>query len=241
MYWARRNKLSNKKDKLKKIESLIYINSCDFYDNYVIIDDNQIPYAIENFDNFTLYNDVYVDVIVVPLYKRIFLDAEMAQGLMEIFLNYFGSTIKRIFECMGYNNSESDPLVTRMFLTSSRKYKNIRIKNSKTEKEKMYYSNMLFPKFLWVVELSLYDIYKEDKEVLGEFVIDATRPFKGYFHPLTLLILVRICSFFGFRFPFENDLNIILNRFSYYNKSINSQFPMYINNLNKGEFINDEE
>lgn len=58
------------------------INSADFYDDYVVVDDNQPVYNVRNFSNLSLYPDMKVENLAVPLYKRMFLDAPNAFSIM---------------------------------------------------------------------------------------------------------------------------------------------------------------
>ncbi|MDU1229910.1 MULTISPECIES: hypothetical protein [Clostridium] len=209
-------------------KNLTYTNSCNFYNRYVIIDDNQIPYTIEDFNDFTLYDNAFVSTFVVPLHKRICMDADLAQTIMQSLLYIFDDIISQVINSanIGYN-SISNPLVTRLFLTTSRKFKTMRTKKSNSLDEKIFYSNILYPKFLWVVELSTFDLYK-NKKIIGELTLDATSPNK--FNPINNLISIRLCSYIGYRLPNETFQDLV-NKLSIANNNICNIYDIYINNL----------
>ena len=59
------------------------INSADFYEDYVVVDDNQPVYQVRSFDNLSLYPNMRVENLAVPLYKRMFLDAPDATSTIQ--------------------------------------------------------------------------------------------------------------------------------------------------------------
>ena len=63
------------------------INSADFYEDYVVVDDNQPVYQVRSFDNLSLYPNMRVENLAVPLYKRMFLDAPDATSTIRSLLN----------------------------------------------------------------------------------------------------------------------------------------------------------
>lgn len=73
---------------------------------------------------------------------------------------------------------DNNPVVTRLMLTSSRKYKSFRAKNASTIEEAFFYANIMYPIFLWVAEISSHNEY-EKKKVFGEIVLDATAAVTG--------------------------------------------------------------
>ncbi len=171
---------SSKKKDLGDINSLDidgvpYVDSADYYTDYIMIDDNRVPYVIDDFYDISEYgNDTYVDVFAVPLYKRIMMEASDARAIISQLLQYddynFNYFLRNYPDIItGKNN----PVVVRLFLTSSRKYKHFRAKNSGSRDESEFYANCLFPKFLWVAEISTHEEF-ENNRVLGEIVLDAT-------------------------------------------------------------------
>ncbi|MCM1126795.1 MAG: hypothetical protein NC429_10010 [Lachnospiraceae bacterium] len=146
------------------------INSADFYDDYVIMDDNQFLYQLRNFDNITLYPDMQVVNLTAPLYKRMFLDAPDAADTIVPILQHgeYGITA-----WAGNHLGQDEEVVIRIFMASSRGFKNYRVKTMIGSAERMLYANMRLPRFIWVCELYTNDGY-EKKEAFGEIVLDAT-------------------------------------------------------------------
>ncbi|MCR5789606.1 MAG: hypothetical protein K6G83_06930 [Lachnospiraceae bacterium] len=209
-----------------KIGEYEYIDTADLYDEYVMMDDNQIPYTVEKFDNLTIYDDAQVVLFAVPLYKRAFLEARDASDLFrEIFEHErlgFLEIIPRVEEVINDDN----PLVTRIFLTSSRKYRRYRAKHAGDAVASQFYSTLQLPKFIWVGEISTYNSYT-DNMIYGEIVIDATASRISHKESL---IMVRYLDYIGYRLPdeSESELNSRLRH-----KVANMVYPykMYHNNL----------
>lgn len=146
------------------------INSADFYDDYVIMDDNQFLYQLRNFNNITLYPDMQVVNLAVPLYKRMFLDAPDAADTIVPILQHdeYGITA-----WAGEYLKQNEAVIIRMFMASSRSFKNYRVNTMAGITERMIYSNMRLPRFIWVCELYTSDGY-EKEEAFGEILVDAT-------------------------------------------------------------------
>lgn len=211
--------------KLENKGGLYVFNSCGFYDKYVMIDDNQIPYTVEKYGDFTLYNAI-MDVYVIPLYKRIVLEADKADIIFDNILNVLNDIIKDILDNYEILNSKNAPMITRIFLTSSRKFKAYRSLNARTSEEAEFYREMLYPKFLWVMELSTYTLYKQEK-ILGEVVLDATSA-QGKW--AEYIISMRIVDYVGYRLPDETFENL-LDRFVISSNGFNNAYDLYKNNL----------
>ena len=166
------------KKKARKSELLLWekrnehpiINSADFYDDYVIVDDNQFLYQLRNFNNITLYPDMQVINLAVPLYKRMFLDAPDAADTIVPILQHreYGITA-----WAGEYLEQNEAVIIRMFMASSRSFKRYRINTMVGVTERMLYSNMRLPRFIWVCELYTRDGY-ESEEAFGEILLDAT-------------------------------------------------------------------
>lgn len=114
-----------------------------------------------------------------------------------------------------------------MFLTSSRKFKSFRVVNTQNHYESDYYSKIPFPKFVWVLELSGYNSYKN--EVFGEIVLDATA---GRYSGFDSVILIRIDKFFAYRLS-DESFDSLVTRLTY-TLNINSTTKQYLNNLLPG-------
>lgn len=211
------------------INGIPYINTAQYYDKYVIMDDNQIPYTIENFDNFTLYEKTQVDVFAVPLYRRIYLEANDASDIIYTILENDSLGINKMISEMPEEINEDNPLTIRIYLTSSRKYKNVRTKFSQSINESYFYSNFVYPKFLWVGEVSTHKSIAEGK-IYGEVVLDATA---SRMAKLDSLILIRYLSNIGYKFP-SDELSILVSRLSCKSKGFKYPYPLYINNLLPG-------
>lgn len=211
-----------------------FIDSADLHNEYVMIDDNQYPYKLEIYDQFSIHEEskelVY---FTVPLYKRIFLEANAAKRIFdrvieELFSKPSFTVVQKHMDAI--NPGKSKEIVERVFLTSSRKYKAYRINKASTNIEKAYYSNLLFPKFIWVMELSDSETYESDKNtVCGEIVLDATSSITSGSESI---IMIRIGKIFSFRMPNESFEH--LKRRIFEKRGVQETFLQYNNNLLKG-------
>lgn len=133
---------------------------------YVVIDDNHPPYSLVPYDNFTeLYNDPIFNNcnltnIIVPLYPKIYVDAQL---IIKFFENIKENILKKF-----------DNYSVRFLLASSRSYKNSITKQSNLNKElKTLIIETAMPKFIWVIEI-FDQINYEGKTTKGVLIIDAT-------------------------------------------------------------------
>jgi hypothetical protein len=149
------------------------INSSDFYDDYVVIDDNQFPYEIQKFESLSLYSDMKVTNISVPLYKRMFLEATDAYDISISLLEHEKIGIFNLAK--DYLGEEKD-IVVRLFLASSRSFKNFRVESFADSCPYMsaYYSNVRMPRFVWVSEIYTVDEYRKSGKAFAELVLDGT-------------------------------------------------------------------
>lgn len=211
---------------LKSIGNYKYIDSADLYDEYVIMDDNQLPYRLQSFHRMTQYDEPKVVVFTVPLYKRIFLEAKDASIIVKQILENdalgFAGMIPKINESLDDNN----PIVLRLYLTTSRKYKSFRINNEKNIKAKNFYARLRLPRFIWVAEISTFFSYENEK-IYGEIIIDAT---SSRMSCLDSLIMIRYLSNIGYRMP-DEDIKMILGRICHEVKDCTYPYEMYKNNL----------
>lgn len=220
-----------------KIGEYKYIDTADMFDEYVLIDDNQHPYMIEPFDNFTKYDEPKVVIFAVPLYKRVFLEANDASVLVNEILKHknigFTDMVSEIDEAIDDDN----PFVIRLYLTSSRKYKSFHTRKEKKEAAKYFYSTIRLPKFIWVAEISTYKMYKKNK-IYGEIVIDATSSRTNH---IDSLIMMRYLNHIGFRMPNESTKNIF-DGLKHRTVDFSYPYDMYYNNLkNCGGKKNNED
>lgn len=172
------------------------INSADLYDDYAIIDDNQPVYQIKRFDQLSVFPDMRVENIAVPLYKRMFMDGPDAAAIIRSILHH---------KEYGINNWSGDFLepgenvVMRLFMASSYGLKGYRIKTLNNQYAKETYAIVPMPRFVWVCELYRMGDYAE-MMAFGEIILDATSaPGRG--NSYRSLILMHYPKVIGIRFP----------------------------------------
>lgn len=175
------------------------INSADFYEDYVVIDDNQPVYQVRNFEQLSLHPDMKVENIAVPLYKRMFLDAPDAYAIVRSILHQ---------EHLGIDAWSSNYLlpnedvIIRLFMSSSHSLKEYRLKTIKSPYVREAYALVPMPHFVWVCELYKDCNYDEKLQAFGEIVIDATSASGA--HNIKSLILMHYPGVLGIRYPDES-------------------------------------
>lgn len=141
------------------------VNSANFTQKYVFMDDNKFPFTCNALDDFQ-YKEKKTEIkyFIVPLYKRIFLTAEEAERVFYQILTD---------EILGLKNISltPTPIIIRIFLATSRNYK--AHKFSALGKSYKVLDRIPLPKFVWVCEISTEEQYRRGK-VCGEIVLDAT-------------------------------------------------------------------
>ena len=221
------------------IGNLVCIDSASFYNRYITIDDNQFPYRCERYDHFSVAQNCKVKAFIVPLYKHILLNAESAVEIIETYIEDFSTEIKNTLELLkeidgsNVDNSLHNPLVLRYYLTTSRGLVDYRNRNSIYIEEKAYYCSTPFPKFVWVGEISTFQLYKKN-EAIGEIVVDATAP---AYSGTSAVISIRLGGKYVSRQTGES-VHVIKSKFS--SKPSGEQdmsyiFKLYTNNLQKGD------
>ncbi|MCP4130172.1 MAG: hypothetical protein GY754_04240, partial [bacterium] len=186
-------------------------DTADIDKKFVIIDDNHCPYRVSSFENPTEYyldpafDDCEIDSIIVPLYPKIYLEAINARKIVDFILgsNKIGM--------------ESDSVVIRFFLTSSRSFKtciNLNTSFDTVCRELILSSTM--PKFIWVAELSSKNLYKQ-KKAFGYIIIDST----GTESMESIIFIV-----------FSNQfMTIENNRLQIHKRNYSKLYDIYENNL----------
>ena len=169
----------------------------------------------------TDFKELIITSIIVPLYDKIYLDALYAHELMM-------SVLKN--EQIGYNiinnNGNKNEIVLRVFLTSSRSFKNkIATNESVHEILKDFILLTSMPKFIWVAEISNRDLYSR-KKAFGLIIVDATGNASLLYE--TILILMYPDKIIKFNSK-EHKFDFINNDFGV--------FDIYKNNL-KGAWSN---
>lgn len=149
------------------------MDSADTVFQYIVMDDHEKPYSkyewvdgrIDKFGPYTPEN------ILVPLYKRMFLEASDAYDICTSVLVDHDFGIQRVIPDIG---TMDNPFMIRLFMASARGLKKNRIEcfSEKNAQVREYYINTPFPRFVWVCELYLKEDYPD--KCIGEIIIDAT-------------------------------------------------------------------
>ena len=202
-------------------------NSEDYLTGYVINDDNHLPYQLllrkdEAKNGYCSPHHLEdIDAFIVPLYEKMYLSAEHIEGLVEAILAHpaFGVNVRSKLVA-------HDHLIKRIFLTSSRSFKASRRTLHLPLDMQRNYLELPMPKFIWVCELSLPDLYPH-QQIIGEIIFDATANHEDRF------------SFLAIHYPdfiLFNDRNQLgngPNRFNHCKLPVKAVTPyaMYMNNL----------
>lgn len=116
------------------------------------------------------------DSLIVPLYKRIFLDASRAKSIFdENFLRNpdFIKKIQDAYDDKTWGFTIENPFVWRMYLASSNSYKDFRCRKASNTNIYEYYSSQSYPRFIWVLEIGTILTFSE-KRARVEVLLDAT-------------------------------------------------------------------
>jgi len=186
--------------------------------DFVFIDDNMPPYQLASLDSpckhypLEKWKSAQLKNIIVPLYHRIYLDPIRAR-------NNFVGFMRKIK--LAYPD---DVLVLRIFLASSRSYKEyLALAEDLHPDTKQAVLERVMPKFIWVAELSRPAVYEQER-VEGVLIQDATEP-SDYGDQSQLADIPVFCGWFENKF-FSNYSRKVefLNTFA-------SNFPFYSGNL----------
>ena len=196
-------------------------NSADAYDSFVVMDDSAIPFLPVRFepchpdqwffpssDSPMTYG---VEYLCVPLYKRVFLNADGAEELfLRILTSRMGyhTIVDRIILAADYHNigkDKSNPLIVRIFLASSRTFLSSRINmygdlsaGQMDDAASGIYENLYCPRFVWVCELYSTESYDQGLAI-GEIVVDATARQSGNTDSLDAVVLIHYPYYITFR------------------------------------------
>lgn len=167
----------------KEIGNYIWIvDSSDLCRNYIMMDDGKVPYEemewkVEKSHNINISDkhilgDYEPEVLMVPLYKRMFLEAQDAYDISTSALASKDIGIQKFYPNIG---SKEKPVIIRLFMCSSRNYKYQRMSNLSKKNEYLckVYNKLRLPRFIWVCEIYDEKGYRGGK-ASGEIVIDAT-------------------------------------------------------------------
>lgn len=234
-----------------KLGDLPCIDTSQLYKDYIIIDDNQIPYVEEEMGAFTLRRNHKLEAFIVPLEKHVFLEASSAVSICDTFIEMQMERIKigiallaekcysRLEKEKNEENksvfyqlleslevSQKNPITIRYYLANSVELKQYRIKNANDMEEKRFYASTLMPKLVWVAEVSTLKCYEMGFS-FGEIVLDATASSRS---KVDSIILIRMLSNGVYRLP-EESYSDFEEKFGgeYENCNLSGLFEIYSN------------
>ena len=129
----------------------------------------------------TAENDI--DDYVIPLPDKIYILGDevldIAKRLYKLLLGVLEGQYKKGYNYAGQLThsgiiKNNDPLIFRTYFIRSTKFKSIITTSGMNELVIDYYKKMHMPRFIWVVEMSHYSLYSNEKKILGEILIDST-------------------------------------------------------------------
>ncbi len=233
------------------------IDTAELYDEYIIQDDNQIPYSQEKMDRFTQLKNYKLAAYIVPLERHVFLEASSAISICDTVITEEGEMINEavqyiigeysicadkasdselksqylsLIDAMAV--SEDNPITVRYYLVNSAEYKQFRISNGDVRSDKKFYADVPMPKSVWIAEISTYKFY-EMGYAFAEVVLDATA---SNLSKVNSVILLRTAHFGVYRLPSEayNDFKAKIEKNKQY-MDLSPVFAMFSN------FICDED
>lgn len=187
----------------------------DLEKKFVFVDDNHPPYQIATlFQPARHYpphwHNCAITSFVTPLYPKIYLEAFEARNYI---YNFLITGIKPL--------SDNSDISLRIYLTSSRSFKNSMAKNKDLHDNfKSILIEAQMAKFIWVAEISNKDLLKQDK-ANGIVILDATEA--NIFDNKPLII----AAYEG-EIIINNETNNTLEKLSLDLQ----EYTMYKNNLN---------
>lgn len=164
---------------------------------YIVMDDNSAPYKKTTIDKLVREyvhtgiqkkeltekeNDDIETIkaesvsIIVPLYRRIFIDAARAHSIFKSLFwenKLFLEDIRNAYGDVTWGTTKDNPFVWRMYLTASKSFKDFKTRTTKCEELKYFYMDCLLPRFIWVLEIGTILDYSDSKGRV-EVILDAT-------------------------------------------------------------------
>lgn len=210
--------------RIYRLGGLPCMDTAELYEDYIVQDDNQIPYVEEKMDRFTSKKNYKLDAFIVPLERHVFLEAASAVDICDVFIEQENELVRQALEFIkdaydqkrknvsdtqlkkdyeefiaGGNVDDNNPVTVRYFLTNSAEYKRYRISRAETMEDKKFYAEIPMPKSVWIAEISAYAWYKEGY-AFSEIVLDATASSRTQ---VDSIILLRAAHFGVYRLPNE--------------------------------------
>lgn len=162
-------------------------NAAYLHDSFIVQDDKKTPYTnlvlkdnecnkgiIFNSNAFSPDADnTNLKCMIAPLYKRMYMDAFKAETLINDFIAFENFSPK--YEQLKIGESKDNPLIYKLFLASSRHYKEFIIEKCNDEIVQTLYREIPLPQFIWVCELYRTEGLKQNnKKAFGQIILDAT-------------------------------------------------------------------
>ena len=238
----------HKKGKIwKGDEKRYYCASFYSYSQFIVQDDTQIPYSImtevepERFCFEDEKSVCTIECLAAPLYKKMYMDAQRAEATIKIIFDSNRLSPAACCTRMKIADSQDNPLIYRLFLASSRHFKQSRVKNIKNQWLKVLYAEVALPQFIWVCEL--YDKVGYEKDMaFGEIVLDATH--SGTINMLDSCLMINYPDRHMAKDQWDNSLFDVLDEnkediegFDIIHYDIDDIYiyPSYSSNLNNGK------
>ncbi len=165
----------NKRIKPQIIDRLGFIDSFEFLQQFIVVDDNCFPYKLlgykespENYGKRYKQEKSIKDIItgVSPLPEKVFLSPERVRAKVELMLAEIVDKIGEI---------RKKPYIKRMFLANGSSFKRHKrvtgLENN--DNAALWVANMRLPHFVWITEISTPEEYAEGK-CFAEIVVDST-------------------------------------------------------------------
>lgn len=219
---------------------LFAVFSADLHSEYVVIDDNQVPYAVRPYDRLSLHEGMINQNYVVALHRSMILDALDAHESFLQIISLEGWGLRSL--CGDYlkeadSGTESNPLVLRMFMASARGYKRSRVRDS-VPAIALLYDSVPLPHFVWVLEVFLNEDCYRRKRAFAEIVLDATSG--GLDNPTSSVAIMRYPGVFTYR-TFDDSQPVSWSYRDSYDSSNRNEWeliPSYEGNLRS---LNEDE
>lgn len=207
-----------------QLGNLPCVDTAELYEDYIVQDDNQIPYVSEKIDRFTQLKSYKLAAYIVPLERHVFLEASSAVSILDTVISEESQMINEAISYISaqyethadqekdenvksqYRSlsasltvSEDNPIIIRYYLVNSAKYKQHRILNGTSRRDKQFYADVPMPKSVWIAEISTYKFY-EMGYAFAEVILDATA---SNLSKVNSVVLLRTAHFGVCRLPNE--------------------------------------